>query len=80
VSLYRIYRGTTAGGTKSPLAEGLGTDLRFQDRGTASFTTYYYEVGAVNGSGVEGLRSNEAVVVTGEIESAVGDLAVAARP
>jgi hypothetical protein len=67
VSLYRVYRGTTAGGAKSPLAEGLASGLSYQDRGTAPFTSYYYEVSAVNGSGVEGLGSNEAVVVTGEI-------------
>jgi hypothetical protein len=65
VSLYRIYRGTIVGGAKSPLAEGLATGLSYQDRGTAPFTTYYYEVTAVNGNGVEGLPSNEAIVVTG---------------
>jgi hypothetical protein len=64
VSLYRIYRGTTPGGKKSPLAEGLATALSYQDRSTAPFTTYYYEVSAVNGSGVEGLGSNQAVVAT----------------
>jgi hypothetical protein len=64
VSLYRIYRGTTAGGPKSPLAEGLSTVLSYHDRGTAPFTTYYYEVRAVNGSGVQGPASNEAVAVT----------------
>jgi hypothetical protein len=66
VSLYRIYRGTTVGGPKSPLAEGLSTALSYQDRATAPFTTYYYEVSAVNGNGVEGFGSNEVVVVTGQ--------------
>jgi endoglucanase len=69
VSLYRIYRGTTVGGAKSPLAEGLATGLTYQDRDTAPFTTYYYEVSAVNGKGVEGQGSNEAVVVTGQTGS-----------
>jgi len=79
VSLYRIYRGTTAGGPKSPLAEGLANTLRYQDRDIAPFTTYYYEVGAVNGNGIEGLRSNEAVVVTGETAPASVETALA-RP
>ncbi len=65
MSHYRIYRGTTAGGAKTPLAEGLPTALTYQDRRTAVFSTYYYEVSAVNGDGVEGPRSNEASVVTG---------------
>ncbi|HWW83918.1 MAG TPA: LamG-like jellyroll fold domain-containing protein, partial [Vicinamibacterales bacterium] len=65
VSHYRIYRGTTAGGTKVPLAEGLPTALTYHDRLGARFSTYYYEVSAVNGDGVEGPRSNEASVVTG---------------
>jgi hypothetical protein len=64
VSLYRIYRGTTVGGAKSPLAEGLAGGLSYQDSDTTPFTTYYYEVSAVNGNGVEGMRSNEAVVTS----------------
>jgi hypothetical protein len=78
VSLYRIYRGTTAGGTKTPLAEGLATTLGYQDNGIVPFSTYYYEVTAVSGSGLEGLRSNEAVVVTGAAGPGSGEVAALA--
>jgi len=66
VSLYRIYRGTVMGGAKTALAIGLGSARSYRDNHTAPFTTYYYEVSGVSEDGVEGSRSNEVSVATGD--------------
>ena len=57
ISGYRIYRGTTSGGTT--FMKAVGTDTTYKDRATAKGTTYYYVVRAFNAVG-EGPPSNEA--------------------
>jgi hypothetical protein len=63
VTNYRVYRGSSAGGSKTLLTEGgcanLGNVLTCTDSGLAGGTTYYYQVRAVNALG-EGPDSNEA--------------------
>jgi hypothetical protein len=63
VGAYEIYRGTTPGGTKSLLAGVPRTELSFHDVSATPFATYYYQVAAVNGVGLEGPPSNEASAV-----------------
>ena len=60
ISSYRLYRGTTSGGSKSMVAS---TTSRFVDdaSGLTPGTTYYYAVSAVNSVG-EGPRSAEVAV------------------
>jgi fibronectin type 3 domain-containing protein len=62
---YRIFRGTVAGGSKALITSVSGATLSYLDGSTGPATTYYYQVSAVNNSGVEGPRSNEAAAVTG---------------
>ncbi|MBI2049711.1 fibronectin type III domain-containing protein [Candidatus Roizmanbacteria bacterium] len=62
VASYRIYRDTVSGGAKTLLAEIPGTQLI--DSSGAPSTTYFYEVSAVNGSGLESSRSNEVSATT----------------
>ena len=66
IGAYRLYRGTTADGSKTLLVEVSGTTVSYQDRSAAPLTSYYYQVAAVNGSGLEGPRSNEAGAATGD--------------
>ena len=60
---YRIYRGSSPGSATwlADVAQG----LTYTDTGTLSDTTYYYQVAAVNGAGLEGARSTETGVTTG---------------
>ena len=60
ILLYRLYRDTVSGTGKSLLGELNGLQTSFLDAGTVIDTTYYYEVAAVNGAGLEGAMSNEA--------------------
>ncbi|MCI0563351.1 MAG: fibronectin type III domain-containing protein, partial [Nitrososphaera sp.] len=66
VSSYRVYRDTVSGTAKTLLATVSGTTLSYTDSATAPNTTYYYDVSAVNGKGLESARSNEAGAVTGD--------------
>jgi fibronectin type 3 domain-containing protein len=62
VTSYRVYRGTTSGGTKSQVASVTAT--AFDDLyGLTAGTTYYYTVTAVNRIG-EGRPSSEIPVTT----------------
>ena len=60
IGSYRIYRGTTSGTGKNQLAQVPGTTLAYPDNATLPNTIYYYQVGAVNGAGLEGPWSHEA--------------------
>jgi len=56
---FNVYRGTSSGGeSATPLANGI-TTTSYTDNSVSNGTTYYYEVAAVNSSGVSGM-SNEA--------------------
>ncbi len=70
ISQYRVYRGTTSGGAKSALGFVPGANLSASDSTGAASTTYYYEVTAVNGVGLEGNPSNEASALTGDVPPA----------
>jgi hypothetical protein len=70
VSQYRVYRGTVAGGAKSAIGFVTGSNLAASDPSGAANTSYYYEVRAVNGTGVEGPASNEASALTGDVPPA----------
>jgi fibronectin type 3 domain-containing protein len=70
ISQYRVYRGTTAGGPKSVLGFVGGGSLGAVDPSGAASTTYYYQVSAVNGTGLEGPRSGEASALTGDVPPA----------
>lgn len=65
VSRYRIYRDTLSGTAKSLLTEVGASPQTYLDSSTTPSTTYFYEVSAVNGAGLEGPRSNEVNVLTG---------------
>jgi fibronectin type 3 domain-containing protein len=67
---YRVYRGIAEGGVKTLLASVGGSALSYNDAATAPSTTYYYQVTALNGGGVEGSTSNEASVLTGNVAPA----------
>jgi hypothetical protein len=67
ISQYRIYRGTSSGGSKALLGFVNGSNLSASDTSGAASTTYFYEVRAVNGTGLEGGSSNEAVALTGDV-------------
>jgi fibronectin type 3 domain-containing protein len=54
---YNIYRGTTAGG-EATTAVATVTSTAYTDTGLTNGTKYYYEVAAVNSSGVSAM-SNE---------------------
>jgi fibronectin type 3 domain-containing protein len=69
ISNYRVYRGTTAGAANPLLVQTSGDTLAHVDAGGPN-TTYYYDVRAVNGSGVEGPASNQVVVITGNVAPA----------
>ena len=70
ISGYKIYRGATSGG-ETFLAQ-LGNVTSYTDQATAPATTYFYQISAVNdGAGLEGSRSNEASVTTGNNPPAV---------
>jgi len=75
VGAYEIYRGTTAGGPKNLLAGVARTALSFYDTDATPFATYYYQVAAVNGVGLEGPPSNEAsaLIVPPEAKRRDGD-------
>jgi fibronectin type 3 domain-containing protein/anti-sigma regulatory factor (Ser/Thr protein kinase) len=64
ISGYKIYRGTTTGG-ETFLTQG-GSVTSYTDQATSPNTTYFYQVSAVNGSGLEGSRSNEGSALTGD--------------
>ena len=59
LDFYNVYRTTTSGGTYSFYAGGVNNSA-FIDGGTATGTTYYYVVTAVNASMVESEPSTEA--------------------
>jgi hypothetical protein len=65
ISGYRIYRDVTSGTTKTLLTVVDGATVTYRDAATAPNTRYYYEVAAINGAGLEGIRSNEANALTG---------------
>jgi len=69
IASYKIYRGVTSGSGKALIAEIPGSQTTHIDDTTSPNTVYYYEVSAVNGSGIEGPRSNEATATTGEIQT-----------
>lgn len=58
ISQYRIYRNS------SFLQNVPSTPLSFTDTGLDGFTTYTYEVSAINGEGLEGTKSNSAAATT----------------
>jgi hypothetical protein len=58
---YKIYRGTRSGGELFDIAV---TATFFSDTGLTAFSTYYYQVSAVNAHG-EGARSTEVVATPG---------------
>jgi fibronectin type 3 domain-containing protein len=58
---YKVYRGTSSGGESFDMAV---TVTSFSDTGLAAFTTYYYQVSAINAQG-EGARSTEVSATTG---------------
>ena len=64
VAVYRIWRDTVSGGAKTLLTEVPGSQTGFTDTATSPDTTYFYEVSAVNGAGLEGGRSPEAFATT----------------
>jgi len=66
VSAYRIYRDTSGGGAKALLAEIPASELAYVDTATDPLTTYFYEMAAVNGSGLEGPLSPEQNATTAE--------------
>ncbi len=66
ISGYKIYRDITSGGGKFLIAEIPGAQTTYFDGATGPNTTYYYEISALNGSGIEGPRSNEAAATTGD--------------
>jgi hypothetical protein len=70
IGRYQVYRGTSSGAGKTLLGEVSSAILSASDTETAANTIYYYEVTAVNGAGLEGLPSNEAVAVTGDVPPA----------
>jgi len=61
---YKIYRGTTTGG--ETFLTQIGNVTSYTDQTTLPNTTYFYQISAVNGAGLEGSRSNEANVTTGD--------------
>jgi len=63
ISGYKIYRGTTAGG-ETFLAQ-VGNVTSYTDAATSPNTTYFYQVSALNGAGLESVKSNETNAVTG---------------
>jgi fibronectin type 3 domain-containing protein len=65
INQYRIYRGTSSGAGKTLRATVSGSTLSYLDTGTSPSTTYFYNVTAVNGSGLEGTLSNEVSALTG---------------
>lgn len=67
VAEYRLYRGTVAAGTKTLRATVGPATFEYNDTQTGPNTTYYYQVTAVNGVGIEGLASNEASALTGNL-------------
>jgi hypothetical protein len=64
ISGYKIYRGITSGG-ETFLAQ-VGNVTSYTDLTTLPNTTYFYQISAVNGAGLEGSRSNEANATTGD--------------
>jgi hypothetical protein len=61
---YRVYRSTVSGGSYTLMASP--TVNSYSDTGLAAATTYYYVVSAVDTSGNEGLKSEEASGTTSE--------------
>jgi fibronectin type 3 domain-containing protein len=58
---YYVYRGTTSGGESStPLNSTAINGISYVDENVTAGVTYYYEIKAVNGSGVQGTASTEA--------------------
>jgi hypothetical protein len=64
ISAYKIYRGTTSA-NKTFLKQVSGSTLSSLDTATLPSTAYFYEVSAINGSGLEGPHSTTASVTTG---------------
>lgn len=64
ISNYNIYRGNTSA-SKTLLKQVSTSTLSYLDTTTIPLTTYFYEVSAVNGVGLEGARSSEATATTG---------------
>ncbi|MGB3399036.1 MAG: immunoglobulin-like domain-containing protein, partial [Candidatus Deferrimicrobiaceae bacterium] len=62
ITAYEVWRGI--GGAKSLLTTVPGTQTSYPDARTTPTTTYYYEVLAVNGSGLTGPPSTEASATT----------------
>lgn len=63
IATYRIYRDTATSTPKTLIAEISATDLSYTDNDTILDTTYYYDVSVINGMGLEGEKSEIAVVV-----------------
>ncbi|NWF77082.1 MAG: fibronectin type III domain-containing protein [Chloroflexi bacterium] len=61
---YRVYRSTTSGSNYTLI--GSPAVNSYSDTGLAAATTYYYVVSAVDTSGNEGLKSEEASGTTSE--------------
>ncbi|MDG6220588.1 MAG: fibronectin type III domain-containing protein, partial [Candidatus Thermoplasmatota archaeon] len=70
---YRIYRGTTSGGTKNLVTTVSGTS--YTNTGLTNGQTYYYQVSATNNIG-EGSRSAESNAIPATVPGAPRNLAV----
>jgi len=70
ISQYRVFRGSTPGGPKSLLGFVTGSSLGAVDPSGAANSSYYYQVAAVNGTGLQGPSSNEAFALTGDVPPA----------
>ena len=63
VAGYRVYRSLTANGSFQPITGSLVNALLYDDDTVASGTTYFYEVTAVDSSGLESPDSNQVTAV-----------------
>jgi hypothetical protein len=73
-STYSVYRSITPGGEgMTPIAAGLNT-TSFTDTGLANGTTYFYEVAAVNNSGVSAQSAEASATPVGAIAGGSPDL------
>jgi hypothetical protein len=67
---YNLYRGTTSGGgsNSAPVVTGI-TGTSYTNTGLASGTTYYYQVVAVNASGISGFSPEVKATTSGAASS-----------
>ena len=61
VSGYNIYRGSHTGGPYSKINSSLNAAPAYRDTSVRAGQTYFYVTTSVDSSGVESLRSNEAI-------------------